>query len=503
MSEDSSVGPLSQRVPVAANRPTPSMRIAPPVLPESLLERLRAELGTSREEQAGPEQSGSAGPSVARPEGEPGRADGPRRLAWARRRDRTTEPDRTSQSDRAAVNVATAAAAGRKQAELHTVPPGATPNPLRRRTPADANVPKLPMRPAAASAPHTGAVFDPGPEPGAMTQPIPVMPAPVRDEAAAPVAGQLRSQSDQRTPPDRVTQPDRTVERGPSTQPDAKNQPVHRAQPDPTTQPDAKTQPVRAEVSVVTAAALGRRRAEMQTLAAPPFTPAAPPRRSQVEASVADAPTQTMRLTIAVPPAPDSGPATQPIPTVPATAAQPIPAAGAVTQPIPAVSGPARREIVSPAADVPRVRADRISLPDRSVEPDRDTGPDGRTQPERPPETAVPLDQKAALDQEGLRDQAAAPDHEPSAAPPKQAERGRRPAPKRPLASVPTGSAAPRVNPELMMRPLFADSETLEEVIVSLRGQAAQRKSPAARRYRVFGVVISVLLLVVVIVLIA
>ena len=473
MSEDSSVGPLSQRVPGAANRPTPYMRIAPPVLPESLLERLRAEMGTSREEQAGPEQSGAAKASAAAPEEEPGRADAPRRLAWARRRDRTAELDRTSQPDRAAVNVAAAAAAGLKQAELHTLPATPAPNPLRRRPPAEPSVPTLPMRPAAASAPHTGAVFDPGPEPRPMTQPISVMPAPVRDDAASPVAGQLRSQSDQRTPPDRVTQP------------------------------DAKTQPVRAEVSVVTAAALGLRRAEMQTLAAPPVTPAAPPRRSPVEASVADAPTQTMRLTIAVPPAPDSGPATQPIPTVPATAAQPIPATGAVTQPIPAVSGPARRETVSPAADVPRVRADRISLPDRSVELDRDTGPDGRTQPEPPPDTAVPLDHTAALDQAALRDQAAAPDHQPSAAPPEQAERGRRPAPKRPLVSVPTGSAAARVNPELMMRPLFGDSETLEEMIVSLRDQAAQRKSPAARRYRVFGVVISVLLLVVVIVLIA
>ena len=44
MAGDSSSQPLSQRVPGATNRPTPEMLIAPPMLPRSLLERLRAEL---------------------------------------------------------------------------------------------------------------------------------------------------------------------------------------------------------------------------------------------------------------------------------------------------------------------------------------------------------------------------------------------------------------------------------------------------------------------------
>ncbi len=495
MSEDSRVGPLSQRVPGAANRPTPSMRIAPPVLPESLLERLRAEKGTSREEQAGPGQSGSAKPPAATPEGEPGRADAPRRLAWARRRDRTSELDRTSHSDRpsqperAVVNVVTAAAAGLKQAELHTLPATPAPNPLRRRTPADANVPKLPMRPAVTTAPHTAAVFEPGPEPGATTQPIPVIPVAARNENVSPV-GKLRVQ------PERMTQPERTVQPDPRTQPGVKTQPVRRTQPDPSTQPDARTQQDRAAVSIVTAAASGLKRAEMQTLTSPPVTSAAPPRRTPATAEQAEAPTQALRPAIlpAVVVDPGPGAATQPIPAV----------AGALTQPIPVFPGPGGSETVRPAADVPRVRADRISLPGRSVE--RDTGPDGRTQPELPPqavpESAVPLDHKAATDLKTATDQEAAPDHRPSSTRPNQAGRGQRPAVKRPLASVPTGSAAPRVNPELMMRPLFADSETLEEVIVSLRDQAARRNSPAARRYRVIGVVISVLVLVAVIVLI-
>ncbi|HEX6932553.1 MAG TPA: hypothetical protein VF162_10450, partial [Streptosporangiaceae bacterium] len=41
MADDSSVPPLSRRVPGATNRPKPKMRIAPPVLPEELIGRLR------------------------------------------------------------------------------------------------------------------------------------------------------------------------------------------------------------------------------------------------------------------------------------------------------------------------------------------------------------------------------------------------------------------------------------------------------------------------------
>ena len=53
--KDSSAPSLSQRVPGATKRPKPLMRVAPPVLPPSVLERLRAQAGTAREDTAGPE----------------------------------------------------------------------------------------------------------------------------------------------------------------------------------------------------------------------------------------------------------------------------------------------------------------------------------------------------------------------------------------------------------------------------------------------------------------
>ncbi len=41
MADDSSAPPLSRRVPGATNRPKPEMRVAPPVLPDDLIDRLR------------------------------------------------------------------------------------------------------------------------------------------------------------------------------------------------------------------------------------------------------------------------------------------------------------------------------------------------------------------------------------------------------------------------------------------------------------------------------
>ena len=48
MAEDASGRPLSQRVPGGTNRPAPQLRITPPVLPEALIERLRADFASAR-----------------------------------------------------------------------------------------------------------------------------------------------------------------------------------------------------------------------------------------------------------------------------------------------------------------------------------------------------------------------------------------------------------------------------------------------------------------------
>lgn len=47
MGDDRTGGSLSQRVPGATNRPKPLMRVAPPVLPDALIDRLRAEAATA------------------------------------------------------------------------------------------------------------------------------------------------------------------------------------------------------------------------------------------------------------------------------------------------------------------------------------------------------------------------------------------------------------------------------------------------------------------------
>ncbi len=49
MADDSSAPPLSRRVPGATNRPKPQMRIAPPVLPEDLVDRLRPKQAAAAE----------------------------------------------------------------------------------------------------------------------------------------------------------------------------------------------------------------------------------------------------------------------------------------------------------------------------------------------------------------------------------------------------------------------------------------------------------------------
>lgn len=54
MADDSSVPPLSRRVPGATNRPKPKMRIAPPVLPEELVGRLRPKQAATAETTAAP-----------------------------------------------------------------------------------------------------------------------------------------------------------------------------------------------------------------------------------------------------------------------------------------------------------------------------------------------------------------------------------------------------------------------------------------------------------------
>ncbi len=67
MADDSSVPPLSRRVPGATNRPKPKMRITPPVLPEELIGRLRPNQATTTETTATPPKRIS-GEAPAKPE---------------------------------------------------------------------------------------------------------------------------------------------------------------------------------------------------------------------------------------------------------------------------------------------------------------------------------------------------------------------------------------------------------------------------------------------------
>ena len=67
MADDSSVPPLSRRVPGATNRPKPKMRIAPPALPEELVGRLRPKQAATAETTATPARRIS-GEAPAKPE---------------------------------------------------------------------------------------------------------------------------------------------------------------------------------------------------------------------------------------------------------------------------------------------------------------------------------------------------------------------------------------------------------------------------------------------------
>ena len=66
MADDSSGPPLSRRVPGATNRPKPKMRIAPPVLPEELVGRLRPKQATAETTAAPPKRI--SGEVPAKPE---------------------------------------------------------------------------------------------------------------------------------------------------------------------------------------------------------------------------------------------------------------------------------------------------------------------------------------------------------------------------------------------------------------------------------------------------
>jgi hypothetical protein len=74
MGQDGHIPPLSQRVPGATNRPRPALRVPPPVLPDALVERLRAEFGAERDEpdrgvlsDQAPAQPAARPPSPLRP----------------------------------------------------------------------------------------------------------------------------------------------------------------------------------------------------------------------------------------------------------------------------------------------------------------------------------------------------------------------------------------------------------------------------------------------------
>ena len=169
MPEDSSLPSLSQRVPGATGREKPLLRIAPPVLPESVLERLRAETAAVRADPAGAAGSGS-GTAHSNPD------SGAGHLAKVRRRAKSlssrgqlggpepqasgrnaAEPDgpvgRAGPGDGAAQRARVAAHALARRPPLPPSPTGQVPPPLAAALPAAA-----------------------APDSGPITEPIPVIP---------------------------------------------------------------------------------------------------------------------------------------------------------------------------------------------------------------------------------------------------------------------------------------------------------------------------------------
>jgi hypothetical protein len=416
MAGDSSSPQLSQRVPGATNRPTPQNLIAPPVLPRSLLERLRAELRAELSEAQAGEQPGRQLPlerpgqpaSVPLPvpetdDGRPGRAK--RRLLRDSRSRRPSEYDVTSpvpvvtafataeEPTPAAETVnglAALAATDLAQQTAARPPPQRRTQPDPERAPATADLPRMPTPPEMAKA--AAALLAPYPED--ITQPIPVIGAAAQDDAVRPATKTVNGRSDFG-----VTAPERQAAARPLPK---RARPRHQKPP----------------------------AADVPRLPTPTTMPT---------------PTQMPTPTEVLTPTPTQMPA----PTAAAALLAPYP--HDITQPIPAVRTEAETQVLSPAAETVDAR------------------------PDLAPAEAAPPDQVAETPADRKR---------------RAAERAARQRRQRLEGRRGRVIAAPQLDADQLLRPVFPDAGrfdegTVEEVVASVRAQRDWRKAQAGwRRFR-------------------
>jgi hypothetical protein len=433
MRGDSSIPPLSQRVPGATKRPTPETLIAPPMLPRSLLERLRAELRAELSEAQAREEPGPQLPP-ARPEqpvsvplpvpeaadGRPGRAK--RRLL------RDSKPRRPFDSDvTPAIPIVTAfakteapspaattinglaALAATDLAQQTTARPLPQPNGRRdpERAPATADVPRMPTPPEMAKA--AAALLAPYPED--ITQPIPVIGAVAQDEVVGPATMAVNGRSDlTATDPKRhaKARPLAKRARPPDQMPPAVNVPM---------------MPMRPEMPPTVSVPMVATRPELAPAADVPVVPARPELPPAVSVPMVPARSE-------MPPVAASVPARHP---------------EDITQPIPVVRADAVTEVLSQVAKTVNAQPGPSAI------------------------EAAPPDQAAKTPADREKRTAA------------RAAQSRRQRPERRRGNMP---AAPPLDADQLIRPLFADSGrfdegTVDQVVASVRAQRDWRKAQA------------------------
>ncbi len=364
MGEDSRVPPLSRRVPGATNRPKPQLRTAPPVLPDDLIERLRARAKTRSEERA--EQVQPEPPEQTAP------------LPPLPQRVRKTNEPRPPASARGQVQ---------PEPPQQTAPLPPLPQRVRK-----TNEPGPPASATGQVQPESAG--SPGLASGATTEPIPLI--------SAPAEGAVRPSSRDATSADQV-------------------------------RPASTARPKEARVRVL-------------ATVAPPSRPPAPP--GSVPARVPDGanglqdPAQDARTT---------RPA--------GSSLSPEADADDITEPIPVVSEVAERSAEKPAFDEPATR------------PARPTRPAQPAPPGRPPAQADPPARADPAAQKGARRWrlSAQPVHAEVPQP-------------RPTESELTPMPAAAEPEQTLLRPLFVEGDPVEEVVATVRAQAADRASNNARR---------------------
>lgn len=530
MGEDSSGPPLSRRVPGATNRPQPRMRVAPPVLPDALLERLRAEADAGATDTATPPRPGSstelpASEYTTTVNGDPAQeADKAKRrvLRESLLRRPLDRPTRTPSDPEIPVAALSA------EAEPGESASGAGPPELPRRTrgtdyglrPATGRQPQVTPPPAAA-APETDS------EP--ITQPIPV----ISESTLPPTTTAATEIEEVQAPPDLPVQdlvPPPPDQAGPPDQTAHKPDPIPAppGQPPPDLLVPDLVPPLPDQAAHPDHTARRLDRISVPPDQAPPPDQAGPPghtarRLDRILAPPDQAPPpgqagppgHTARGPDPVPPAPERAPLPDQAGHEAAGAARnsswiPVTAGQAAAKPRQRPAKPVR-----PLRKPTRLARKSDDAPPRQPQakpsPIRTPSPSGYAPPspsgQLPPPT---VDAAPATNQPPPQPDVVA--RIPAAVPPPTGSRATplRSSPARAKRRVPSlrqwlpaRSAPVRVPAESALQPHFRELGTFDDAVIMIRSEAVKPHHSASSRYLVLGACVCVVVIVVAVVIIA